>query len=159
MNINNKKAISLVEILVATLIFTVILAGLYTAFATGNQSWNKYENNITLQRAARGALTSMSKELREASNITITQDSSSATISFNRPKISSSISYTWTTTGIDANRIIRSDSTTTKVLGQNISALSFTDFTNAIEINITANKTQTAGPVSSFNLKEKVAIR
>lgn len=146
------------EVLVSVLIFSFMAAGLYGAYNSSKQAWQNNDNNVLLQREARKALLVMVPELRQASGITITQNSTSATISFTHSSLGS-VTYSWSTSGANANKIIKQTSTVTRTLADNISALSFSNPSGAVIINLTATKTQTTGQVASFSLTEKVAIR
>ena len=158
MRTTQTKAITLVEIMVTLLIFSLVISGLYLTFMTGNRSWAVTSTSVLLQQETRGALLAMVKELREASNIFITQDSGGVTINFNRPTIGI-VSYSWSREGDNARKIIRKNLTNTRILANNISALSFTYFKNAVLIDVTAATTQEGEQPASFNLKEKVALR
>ena len=154
----NNSGISLVEMMVTVAIFAVLVGALYSGFSAGSISWRTYENNIATQREARQALLNMRRELREASGISITQDSDSATISFTRTDVGG-VTYSWSTTGGDANKIIRQFGGVDTVLANSISALSFTSDATSVTINITATKSSTGGQPGTFNLVEKVALR
>ena len=153
-----QRGISMVEFLVGVLIFSIMMTGVYTAFQAGNRSWSTYENNVALQRDARGAILVMVPELREASGVTITQSSGNTTISFSTDTLGA-ISYAWSNSGGSANKIIRTVGASTRTLASNISALSFTNLTTAILIDLTSTRTPTMGAAASFSLKEKVVLR
>ncbi len=153
----NAGGFTLVEMLFSLMIFIIIVGGLYTAFNSGSRAWSKYQNNITLQRDARGALTVMTKDMREATGLSITQNATSAAVSFSTSL--GSVSYSWTTTGGNANKIIRVNGAMTRTIANNISALAFTDSTSAVLVDITASKPQTTDQVSNFRLREKIAKR
>ena len=159
MIMNNQKAMTLIETLVATAIFAAVLGGLYTALTVGNKSWNAYNDNLTVQREARNGLFSIVKEIREAQNILITKDSGHVTINFKRPSVGI-VSYKWTDSGPEAHKIIRQNNSNSRILANNISALSF-DYprNNAIVVDITATQKPLIGEAVTFHLKEKVALR
>ena len=156
--INNASAMTLIEIMVALLIFSFVVSGVYTAFMVGNRSWLIQMNNVALQQEVRGALFFMVQELREANSIFITKDPESITMNFRRPKIGV-VSYAWSRNGTNANKIVRQNNSDTKILAKDISFLSFAYLKNAVLIDIVATKTPTAGAENSFHLKEKVALR
>ena len=160
MKIKNTKAITFVEMMVATAIFTLVVGGLYATFMVGNRSWATYGNSVILQGEARRALMAMTKELREAKNILITKNPAGGiAINFNRPPVGV-VSYAWNNTGNNANKIIRLNESHTRVLANHISSLSFSYLkNNAILIDITATRKPTIGQATNFNLKEKVALR
>ncbi len=156
--IKNTSAMTLIEIMVALLIFSFVVNGVYTAFMVGNRSWLIQMNNVALQQEVRGALFFMAKELREANSIFITKDSESITMNFRRPKIGV-VSYAWSRSGTNTNQIVRQNNSNIKILARDISSLSFTYLKNAVLIDITATKAPTVGAKNSFHLKEKVALR
>ena len=159
MKSKNTKAMSLVEILMAVSIFTVVIAGLYSAFSVGNRSWKVYSATIMFQEETRRAFFSMVNELREAKNIFITKDSNSLTINFFKPSMGI-VSYAWSNSGNNANKIVRQQDSKTRVLANNISLLSFDYPTNsAIIVDVTATITPIQGEETNFHLKGKVALR
>ncbi len=158
MNIKNEKAVTLIELMVATLIFSFLVAGIYAAFLAGNRSWSTHENNVALQRDARGALWVMVPDLREAKSVVITQSSGNTAISFTTLTLGS-VSYAWSNTGASANQIIRTVGSNTRILARNISAMAFTDLSSAILVDITSTRSDSLGKSANFNLKEKIAYR
>ena len=149
---------TLVEILISSVIFAMLVGALYSVFSVGNAAWVKYDCSIATQRQARQALSQMTKELREASSISITQTTDNATISFYRSGVGS-ISYIWNATGTNAKRILRSYSAIPTIVAEDISALAFTDHSNAVTIELTSAKQAPTGGTLEFSLKEKVALR
>ena len=158
LKISNCSGLTLVEVLISTFIFMIITGALYTGFLTGNATWVRYENSLTTQQHARQALAKMAIELRQASNIGITQDTDDSTINFTHEGIGS-VTYSWSTGGSDPYKIIRSFSSTQTVLADHITSLSFTDHTDAVTVDLTSQKQTAIGQVSSFNIKEKIALR
>ena len=152
-----KNGISLVEAMMTTLIIAVAIGAFHTILNSSGMSLRTYESKITSQREARQSLLRMTKELREASGISITQDANSATLSFTRE--GSAISYQWANSGPSAYRLLRYEGVIPAVVASNISALSFTDNTDAVTVNVTASKTAYGGKTSSFNLVERIALR
>lgn len=61
-----KKGFTLVEILVAVTIFSIIITMLFTVFKVGLESWRRAESNLEIYQNARIALDMMSRELRAA---------------------------------------------------------------------------------------------
>lgn len=158
MNLRKKRAFTLVEILVAVSLFALMLGALYTAFVGGNATWQTYSGKATAQKDARGALFAMTKELREASNISVTQDANTATINFTNGD-GNAASYSWNKTGTNAKRIIYQDTIKTRIIATDISALSFTNDSASVTITITSTKQMPRGQTGTFNLKEKIALR
>ncbi len=159
MKIKSKRAVSLVEVLIAIGIFSFVVAGLYAAFNVGGRTWIIYNNSVMLQQEARRSLFAMVSELREAKNILITKDPDGLKINFLHPGVGV-VSYSWTDKGSDANKIIREHNAKKRILANNISSLSFDYPTNnSITIEITALIMPRAGQAMSFHLQEKVALR
>src|SRR3989338_6074344 len=128
MTLKKKNAVTFVEMIVATAIFTVMMGVLFELFSSGKVFWTTHENKITVQRETRQALDRMSRELREAGDIgdiVIAQDADNATISFPRVDMGN-VTYQWANTGADANKILRTYQSATTIVASNISALSFT---------------------------------
>ena len=158
MDLKKNNALTLVEVMITTLILAVAIGAIYSSLSTGNVSWQKYTNKMATQTKARLALEKMSKELREGSSISISQTATSASISFTRLGIGT-ITYSWTNTGGNANKILRTFGVVPTVLADYISALSFTNDAQSVTINITATKASALGASDSFSLKEKIAMR
>lgn len=158
MKIFKKNAFTLIEVLVSVLIFSLIVGGLYSTLVTGNRSWATYNNSITVQRDARNAVFAMTKELREAKNILITEDSGGLALNFYHPGVGS-VSYLWAKTGSDARKIIRKSPNKTWTLANHVSSLSFKYIKNAVIIDITSSVTPNFGRGVDFHLKGKAALR
>ena len=157
--LKNTKSFTLVEILVSVSIFTFLIAAVYTTFLVGNRSWATSSAKVALQREIRWALFGMTKELREAKDIFITNDMTSTKLTFRRPAVGQ-VSFTFNSIGNDANKIIREDESKKRVLARDISSLAFTYLTtDAIIVEITATKKPVFGPEIKLQLKEKVVIR
>ncbi len=149
---------SMVEMLVVVGIFTMLMAGLFTGLAAGNASWQASENGVAIQRDARNALWAMTKDLRKASAAVITQSSGSATLVFTHPT-DGSVTYTWSNSGANAQKLIRQMTASSRTLASNISALTFTNQTTSILISMTVTRSPTVGPSASLTLSQEVAYR
>jgi type II secretory pathway component PulJ len=157
----NQKAITLMEIMVTSVIFSFVAAGIYMTFIIGTRSWAYYNDSVILKQELRRSLFTMAQELREAKDIFITTDEiRGVNITFNKPS-SGQVSYTWSNRGENAHRIVRTFRQQTRVLATHISSLSFTqDTTNDITIELSANKQSTSkGQEMHFQMKEKIALR
>ena len=60
------QGFTIVELLVTTLIFSVILVGMYSALLAGQSAWSTTDTQIRLQEALRQTLQRVAKELRES---------------------------------------------------------------------------------------------
>lgn len=159
MKIRPKTGFTLIEIMVALLIFSAVMGGIYGALAMGNRSWLYFLDHVTVQREAREALYFMARELREARGILITKEENGAALRFRRPGIGT-VTYSWSRQGSNAGKLIREDSSGKRILARSISGLVFQYPTNRLMmIDITAQKSPMVGRDIAFNLKGKVALR
>ena len=158
MKIGNIKGMSLVEIMVATLILAFIMAGLYTTLLAGNVSWQSHSASVRALQETRKAISAITLDLRVGDSLILSQGATSLSLSFSHPG-DGSVSYSWATTGDDANQIIRQTSTTTRILAQDISAFSLLETPDDVTIDITSTVTSDDGQVESFSLKKTVAKR
>ncbi len=154
--LSNNQAFSFAELLVTVAILAIVIGVMQSSMVSGNFSWTSYQGTIGAQGQARQALFAMARELRQASDIVVAQDGSS--VDFTRSGIGN-ISYDWSAIGADANRIIRTDSTTTRTLAKNISALSFVANETTITIDVTASASVAGGRTSTAQFKERIALR
>ena len=149
---------SMVEMLVVVAIFTMLMSGLFTTLSVGNASWQSSENGVAIQRDARNALWAMTKDLRKASGAVITQSAGSTTLVFTHPT-DGAVTYSWVNSGAGAKQIIRTTAAATRILANNISALTFTDQSTSMLINMTVTRTPQLGVPASFSLAQEVAYR
>ena len=169
---NNMKGFTLLEILIATSIFLMLTAVALSLMLTSNEAWFTGSTSIGLRQEIIKTLLTMEKELKEtrASQTNLSIGSTSSSLSFKIPKITngsildSSGNIIWSNGiaySLNANKqIIRNDSVTTTVLGNNVTALNFTRPTamgNILQINITAQKTSPTRRV--FHDTELMSIR
>ena len=69
------------------------------------------------------------------------------------------ISYLWNGNGEDANKLVRQDSSGTRIIANNISSVNYVLTGDLISIDISArSKPDVARPID-LNLKEQVAVR
>ena len=157
--LHNNSAFTLIELLVTISIFTFLMGAVYSTFLVGNRSWMTASDKVALQREARWALFAITKELREAQDIFITNDITSTRIDFNRPTVGK-VTYSLDSVGSDANKIIRQEGSRKRIIARDISYLSFTYLTtDAITVEIAATRKPVWGPEISFYLKGKVVLR
>ena len=158
MKISDKNGLTLIEVLVVTALSTVILAGIYSTFIVGNRAWMYYSDSVAIKKEARRALFGMASELREAENVRVIQSPQGNALHFYIPD-SGQVSYYWSHQGNDANRIIRRERLSSRILAQHISDLSFYNLKNAVVIDITTGKAKKSGEMASVSLREKVTLR
>lgn len=155
----NKKGVSFIEVMVAGTIFTFMMGALVTVFNTSNTSWKRQDAAVSTQREVRRALIYLAKDLRSASSaLTLAQSASSVTLSFTTPT-AGAVTYTWTTSGGTANRIIRQTGITSTTVGNYITAFTITDNTSDIDINVTATSSNAQGALGTYQLTKTVAKR
>src|SRR5438094_10458703 len=105
MKLTNRKAITLMEVLMTAVIFSFVAAGIYTTFMIGTRSWAYYNETVILKQEVRRSLFAMAQELREGKNIFIDKSPHGVTVTFGRPS-KGNVSYSWTDQGENANKII-----------------------------------------------------
>jgi hypothetical protein len=158
MRVHNKKAFTLVEALVTTLISTVVFAGIYSTYIVGNNAWVHYNDSVSSRREARRALSGMVNEIRAAENVRVIEGPEGSAIHFYIP-MTGPVSYIWRNTGRDAGRIIRRNRFKKRIMAQNISDLSFQYLKDVVIIGVTASKRMSDGQMAKASLKERIALR
>lgn len=160
-----QKAFSLVEILTAAAIFTLIIAGIFAIFNIAGISWRSSMGLLDIQQNARLAMDGMTRELRQLKRepgrgITVSANG----ISFYIPGTTDPIRY-----HLQDNQIIREHPlNTTQILANNITALSFCCWAGAcaadcstsavLQVSMQASKL-IHGRLVSLPLIEKVRLR
>jgi len=125
MKINTRQGISLVEVMVTTLLSVSILAGIYATFIVGERAWRYYVDSIMIRQQIRMAMLVLTNELREARGALIVKEEAPPGVRLNFLKPSAGqISYLWNGSGEDANKLVRQDSSGTRVIADNISSVS-----------------------------------
>jgi len=160
MKIRNRKAFTLMEIMITTVLFSFVMGGVYTTYLVGTRSWAYYNDSVILKQEARRLLFTMAQELREARNIFITiEPGRGVTIHFYRPSLGD-VSYSWANQGERAYQIIRKNKKEEKILARYISEFSLTQETmDDVTIEIHVIKSQKNAKEMNFHLKEKIALR
>ena len=154
----SQRAISLIEMLLTIVIFTVMAGALYGAFLTTNKTWSVFENNTALGRELRGVYSNLTRELREAKGVFVTAKDKMTTVSFTRPK-KGIVTYTWSPQGPNANKIIRQDESETKILADHVTSFVVVRLPRAVSFEIVMTKKPKMGSEASVRLKGKVDLR
>lgn len=149
----NNKGMTLLEIIIAACLFSIISAAIFSVLATGRNSLTAGESQVGAQQACRNGLDSMIKELRQAGVSTIQGVPGDGvnynSITFQIPASIAASGVTWTGNinyslgGLNGAQLLRTQSGSQKVLANNISALSFNRSAvnpNVVNISITAQK-------------------
>jgi prepilin-type N-terminal cleavage/methylation domain-containing protein len=149
----SEKGFTLVELLVSSLLFSIICGIVFLVFNTANSAGFANFDFIDLQQQARQAIDGMSIEIRQnpaANPINITDGCSKITFT----DAGDSISYY-----LNGSQIIREyPLNTTIVIANNISSLCFTSSGTTVLISLNATK-NTRGRSQTFSLQEKVMMR
>jgi len=157
------RGFTLVEVLVTSLIMSIIMVALFMALSVGQRSWFVGDAAIDLRDQTIRAVMTMNKELSStatagAREINLTTGASANTVTFYVPHdnnadgsiVDASGNIEWTG-GITysrngSNQIVRTFGAATSVLGNNISALQFTRIADRIlQVDIAATKTPRTG--------------
>ena len=150
------KGFTLVEVLVASLIMSIIMGALFVSLSIGQRSWFSSDASIELRDQTIRAIMTIDKELSATrptkTNIAIGATSSAVTFylpqdnngdgsvvdSSGNIEWSGAVSYSLN----GSNQIIRSFGGASKIIGIDISALRFTRVQNRLmQVDITAQKT------------------
>ncbi len=166
-----KKAVTLVELMITSIIIFFVLVGLVAILKAGSNTWNTSMALVELQQNTRQAMEGVTREIRQALPASVSLTNSS-TIVFSVPNSTESIVYY-----LDGanDQIIRIYPTGTNiVVANNIEGLEFCCLggldcfdcsgTQSIEVKIKAKKTSKGGevtfPVTTADfLVEKVRLR
>lgn len=146
-----KKGFTLVEVMVSLSILSLMIVGIYGVLNTGNVTYYKSIGLLELQQQTRQAMSAITRELREATNVSPTGTSTSVT--FDTPDESNVQCYLDTA----ENQIIRRGATD-KILANDISSLSFNYTSPIVQIQIGAEKTVVNNDLS-FSLNGTVRLR
>lgn len=131
------RAFTIVELLVAVLIFSLILGGIFGILHVANKSWDSTLGILDLVQEIRQGMDGMTREARQSSFSQATVSIGGARLDFFIPGSNSVISYY-----VQNNQLIREHPTgTTKILANHISQINFTSNASMLRIQITANKT------------------
>jgi len=135
----NKKGFSLIEMMVALGILSLIIIGLVTFFSGGTRAWVTGQYQLEAQRNARYAIDRMVIEIREGKNII--SGSGGDTIVVSIPALGSELAYdvTYDLSG-NTNTIFRIKNTSSNPLIDNVIKISGESIfkyydSNGIEIN------------------------
>jgi prepilin-type N-terminal cleavage/methylation domain-containing protein len=161
--IKNKNGFSLIEMMVALGILSLIIIGLVTFFSGGTRAWVTGQHQLEAQRNARLSMDRMVREIREADYIKYT--STSILIDFHTPfhgNISYSLSDNDLKRGSNTviNNVLTLDFSYFDNLGTEIdSPLSEPDETNIskVHINLQVDVDQDSSP--DITLKSDINLR
>ena len=149
------KGFSLVEILITTVIFTIIVGGFYGLLNAGNKFYATDMAFMELQQNARNGMDRVTREVRASSAASVTVvDTNSDTLTFTTPTATNAKYYR-----NGSSQLIREyPSGTLKIIASNITRFKFTLTAPLLKIDLTANQTALLQSFS-VNLIEKVRLR
>ena len=157
------RGFSLVEILVSVLILTFLVAGIFAVLNVGDMSYDADMGLIHLQQQARLAMDAMTRELRQADSNSIVIPVGADSITFIAPLALNPTQWIGPITyQLDTNQhqIIRTlAGVPNKIVGNNISSLSFDKDGDILDIEFTCQMTTTRRRDLSLSLKEQVRLR
>ncbi|MDD3375063.1 MAG: prepilin-type N-terminal cleavage/methylation domain-containing protein [Candidatus Omnitrophica bacterium] len=152
----NKKAFTLIELMVVLLIFTIILSGVYGAFTIAGSLYQIDTASVNIQQQARQAMNWLVKDLRASStgSISISYGGPGLdVVTFDTP-FGTNIQYY-----VTAGQLIREYPVgTTRAIANNISTLDFILSVNTLKITLVCSATALKRPLS-IQLIEKVTLR
>ena len=150
----NKKAKTLIELMVALLIFSFMMLGFYTLINFANTRCFLDTTQVDMQQQARNGMDRIMREVREASAVTITViDANSDKITFTTPN---EVGIQYYRSGTNLFREYPAN--TTKIVASNIAYLKFTQTVDLLQIQIRADKALYGRTLSAL-LTEKVRLR
>ena len=146
------KATTLIELFISIAILSVIAAGVLTIFGIADKTWNMNRGLVDLQQEVRPVIDGMLREIRQASNITLSDGG--ARLAFNIPDVSNNITYY-----LNGTSIIREHPAgTARALVSDINNLTFSQDLDVVQIQIKATNTVRQKELW-FNLTDKVRLR
>jgi len=143
------KAITLIELMIALAIFSIILGAIYSVLNMGRASYYTGDIQIAVQQEARKAMDKMTREIREASSVNLSDDYPFA-VEANRIK--------YEVNSGQLQRIVQGGSTT--VLANDVGNVQFTLIGgDMVYITLTTQKNTVLGRSLSADLTSQVNLR
>ncbi len=152
------RGLTLTEVMVATVIFTFLLGGLYATLTVGRVSWQSYDAAVRAQREARNALSVLGKDFRVAKNLIITNGAGTVLLAYNHPD-DGAVNCSWSDSGSDAGKIIRQTTARDWILATDVSAFSVTDSGDEVTATVEVTVDAGHGQDNTFQLTRRVAKR
>ncbi|OQB12859.1 MAG: hypothetical protein BWY16_00356 [Candidatus Omnitrophica bacterium ADurb.Bin205] len=147
------KGFTLIETLVATVIFILVISGIYGVMNVANLSFST-DSGADLQQQCRNASAWITREAREASLASIINiDENSDSISLDTPDKTGIVYF------LNGNQVIREyPAGNTRIVGNSITSLRFSQDGGLLVIQITASR-QILLRRLSFTFQEQVKLR
>ena len=145
----NTKAFTLIELMIAMAIFSIILGAIYSVLSMGRTSYYTGDIQIVVQQEARKAMDKMTREIREASSVNLSDDYPFL-IQTNRIK--------YEVNSGQLQKIVEGGSTT--VLANDVGNVQFTLIGgDMVYITLTTQKNTVLGRSLSADLTSQVKLR
>jgi prepilin-type N-terminal cleavage/methylation domain-containing protein len=149
-----RQGLTLVEVLISVVILSFLVVAILTVLRVGEMNWREETALVSLQQDIRQSIDSMLKEIRQSNATDVTVSGGGTRIDFFIPDVSNAIAYYLT-----GDQIIREHPVgTTKVLANDINALTFTETGDTVIVQISATRL-VSGRNVNFSLTEKVRLR
>jgi prepilin-type N-terminal cleavage/methylation domain-containing protein len=149
---NRTAGFTLVEVLVACLIFSVIIGATFALLRIGDISWHFDMGLLDINQHLRHGMDVMMRELRQADDGSVVIDVGGDEIEFAID--GADVSYYLQ----DSNLVRENPSGTIRVVAQNISSLQFAQTGSVVQIDLTGSKTVSRKDFSN-TISEKVRLR
>jgi type II secretory pathway pseudopilin PulG len=165
-----KKAFTLVELMIAALIVTVIFAALLMVMSVGRRSWNTADTEISLQQDLRKAMRQIKTDLlcTGESQLSFPADGANYTsINFLVAEGAGGTGgINWSANpvaySLGGGQIIRTQGAASRVVANNISMMTFwrlPSSSSIVRVNLTAMRTCAYGRSLNASLDSAVSVR
>ena len=154
LNTNLAKSFTLVEIMVAAAISTLMVAAIFGILIAGNKSWQLGTGLVSIQDNARKAVYYLSRDLREiTTNITnTTLDNNGDSITLNTP--SGQTTYSLNTSG-DTNQLEKDNT----IIANDIKSVGLNQTDGTITVTVVSQTTVPRQGEKNFTLTREVRPR
>ncbi len=168
-----KSGLSMVELMVAVIIFTIMAIGIYTILFVGQEFWLSSKTRVELQQEARRAMEKMINELRQAGDLSISDVPADGTwrntITFKTPSGVAAGALTWNADsiqysrgGVEGMQFLRTSAGVAQVIALDIQSLQFrrqVASPNILEISIQAQKATEKNKTINYTLNFNIRLR
>lgn len=158
MKIRSKTALTFVEVMVALLLFTLIVGGLYTTLLVGQVSFQNFESVVRSQQEVRRTIAVMARDFREAENLKVAMGADNLTIAFHHPK-EGNVSYFWSKTGPQAGQVFRQSPAGIRNIARDISDFKVQEVQRIVRFSVTATTISRQGRIITFSMSHRAGRR
>ena len=154
MRLVTRKAATLLEMLLAVAVLSMMMAGLTTAMLAGRAAWSACEASKEVQFEVRNALWRLSRDIRQAQVVSLDSTSTALSFVFIHPQ-DGNVTYSWTSA---STQLVRTVASVPKVVAKNISLAYLVNNNNVMDVTVTASYTAPeTQKTQTLTLKEKVS--